>query len=409
MRAQQRGVQIGRPGHGDRRDRGGRFVFRGGRGRRAGPSPVAKRHDPAPERTVDHDLKGPFSERAGRPAQGSAPAGHLRRRQGHRARTAPRWSSSDKGKYVELAREKTDKIFTILVDFGDKVDDTTMFDPDGDGPKPPVKKYGGDARPRAQPDSRAGPCEGQQHGLAEGLQPEALPGPLLLARQEEGVAGQVLREAVLGPLLRRGRGLRLGQGRLERGPLRLQLLRRHQLRQRLGPDPRRRQPVGEGPEGGRPHRRADQDRSRQVRPVGPLRPRRRRQLQRARRLHRPLPDRARRRGRVRGRRRAGDQRHLGAPLVRLRHATPARPVPADNKAGRHADRRHRHLGRRLHHAAGERRPRRLRPRVRPRPGPAGRVRHHRHRRVLGGLLVADVLRLLAGHAARTPSATCPAT
>ena len=30
------------------------------------------------------------------------------------------------GKYVELAREKTDKIFTILVEFGDKVDDTTI-------------------------------------------------------------------------------------------------------------------------------------------------------------------------------------------------------------------------------------------------------------------------------------------
>ena len=40
---------------------------------------------------------------------------------------------------------------------------------------------------------------------------------------------------------------------------------------------------------------ADQGRPDDVRPVGPLRLRRRRQLQRARRLHRPLPDRARRR------------------------------------------------------------------------------------------------------------------
>ena len=52
------------------------------------------------------------------------------------------------GKYVELAREKTDKIFTILVEFGDKVDDTTMYDPDGDGPEEPVVKYGGDPGPR---------------------------------------------------------------------------------------------------------------------------------------------------------------------------------------------------------------------------------------------------------------------
>ncbi|WP_314175501.1 immune inhibitor A domain-containing protein [Streptomyces winkii] len=35
----------------------------------------------------------------------------------------------DDGKYVELAREKTDKIFTILVEFGDKVDDKYGGDP----------------------------------------------------------------------------------------------------------------------------------------------------------------------------------------------------------------------------------------------------------------------------------------
>jgi immune inhibitor A len=35
----------------------------------------------------------------------------------------------DDGKYVELAREKTDKIFTILVEFGDKVDDEYGGDP----------------------------------------------------------------------------------------------------------------------------------------------------------------------------------------------------------------------------------------------------------------------------------------
>ncbi|MEU8886890.1 immune inhibitor A domain-containing protein [Streptomyces sp. NPDC048442] len=50
-------------------------------------------------------------------------------------------------KYVELGRERTDQIFTILVEFGDKVDDTTMYDPDGSGPKPPIKKYGGKPGP----------------------------------------------------------------------------------------------------------------------------------------------------------------------------------------------------------------------------------------------------------------------
>ncbi|MFD9796895.1 immune inhibitor A domain-containing protein [Streptomyces sp. NPDC059070] len=65
----------------------------------------------------------------------------------------------DDKKYVELAREKTDKIFTILVDFGDQVDNTTMYDPDGPtGPKPPVVKYGGTPGPAhntiAQPDRK---------------------------------------------------------------------------------------------------------------------------------------------------------------------------------------------------------------------------------------------------------------
>ncbi|QGV80402.1 immune inhibitor A domain-containing protein [Streptomyces ficellus] len=51
-------------------------------------------------------------------------------------------------KYVELGRERTDKIFTILVEFGDRVDDETMHDPDGPGgPKPPVVKYGGTPGP----------------------------------------------------------------------------------------------------------------------------------------------------------------------------------------------------------------------------------------------------------------------
>ena len=59
--------------------------------------------------------------------------------------TAPRSSSSATSKYVELGREKTDKIFTILVEFGDKVD-TRHVDPDGTA-QAAVKKYGGTAGP----------------------------------------------------------------------------------------------------------------------------------------------------------------------------------------------------------------------------------------------------------------------
>ncbi|MFG2206882.1 immune inhibitor A domain-containing protein [Streptomyces sp. NPDC048638] len=120
-----------------------------------GPPPVAKSHDPAPERAVDHDLKGPFSDR-----QATRRKEALEQVISGDARPTERGGSQivklDSGKYVEMARQKTDKIFTILVDFGDKVDDTTMFDPDGDGPQPPVKKYGGDPGPAhnriAEPD-----------------------------------------------------------------------------------------------------------------------------------------------------------------------------------------------------------------------------------------------------------------
>ncbi|MEW2438083.1 immune inhibitor A domain-containing protein [Streptomyces caniferus] len=120
-----------------------------------GPSPVARRHDPAPERTVDHDLKGPYSER-----QAAERKEALQQVISGDAKATDRDGSKvvklGRSKYVELARQKTDKIFTVLVDFGDKVDDTTMYDPDGDGPKPPVKKFGGDPGPAhnkiAEPD-----------------------------------------------------------------------------------------------------------------------------------------------------------------------------------------------------------------------------------------------------------------
>ncbi|MFH8370310.1 immune inhibitor A domain-containing protein [Streptomyces sp. NPDC018031] len=122
-------------------------------------SKPVERRDPAAARAqVDHDLTGPFSKE------------HQARREAAieqvlsgETKPVQRGDSEvvkvGKGKYVELAREKTDKIFTILVEFGDKVDDTTMFDPDGpDGPEEPVKKYGGEPGPAhntiAEPDRR---------------------------------------------------------------------------------------------------------------------------------------------------------------------------------------------------------------------------------------------------------------
>ncbi|MFD6280915.1 immune inhibitor A domain-containing protein [Streptomyces sp. NPDC060209] len=107
---------------------------------------VVDRRDPAPVKAHEHDLEGPFSKE--QDAQRQAALEQVL--SGDKKVTAKDGSKVvklGKSKYVELGREKTDKIFTILVEFGDQVDDTTMFDPDGDGPKPPVKKYGGTPGP----------------------------------------------------------------------------------------------------------------------------------------------------------------------------------------------------------------------------------------------------------------------
>ncbi|WP_432072897.1 immune inhibitor A domain-containing protein [Streptomyces wuyuanensis] len=128
-------------------------------------APGIERHDPAPgsdhnkahKGHVDHDLEGPFSKQQEQQRQ-AALEQVISGDATVQKRGASKVVKLDNKKYVELGREKTDKIFTILVEFGDKVDDTTMFDPDGDGPKPPVKKYGGTPGPLhnkiAQPDRK---------------------------------------------------------------------------------------------------------------------------------------------------------------------------------------------------------------------------------------------------------------
>nr|WP_030198786.1 immune inhibitor A domain-containing protein [Streptomyces californicus] len=104
-------------------------------------------HDPATHAGhVDHDLEGPFSEELERQRESAlqmvlSGEAEIKRRAGSQV------VRLDQGKYVELGRERTDKIFAILVEFGDKVDDTTTHDPDGSGPNPPVKKYGGKPGP----------------------------------------------------------------------------------------------------------------------------------------------------------------------------------------------------------------------------------------------------------------------
>ncbi|HWU05916.1 MAG TPA: immune inhibitor A domain-containing protein [Streptomyces sp.] len=104
------------------------------------------RRDPAPAKAHEHDLEGPFSKEQEEQRQ-AALEQVLSGDKKVTARGGSKVVKLGRSKYVELGREKTDKIFTVLVEFGDKVDDTTMFDPDGDGPKPPVKKYGGTPGP----------------------------------------------------------------------------------------------------------------------------------------------------------------------------------------------------------------------------------------------------------------------
>ncbi|MFD6811818.1 immune inhibitor A domain-containing protein, partial [Streptomyces anthocyanicus] len=94
------------------------------------------RHDPAPgdghghsheKTTVDHDLDGPFSKQ-----QAAQRKAALEQVLSGDAKVENRGGSKvvklDAKKYVELGREKTDKIFTILVEFGDQVDNTTLVD-----------------------------------------------------------------------------------------------------------------------------------------------------------------------------------------------------------------------------------------------------------------------------------------
>lgn len=121
-------------------------------------APAVDRVDPSAsaKTKVDHDLDGPFSKQQAQ-AREAALQQVLEGKKAVQQRGASKVVKLDDKKYVELGREKTDKIFTILVEFGDKVDNTTMFDPDGsEGPKPPVVKYGGEAGPLknsiAQPD-----------------------------------------------------------------------------------------------------------------------------------------------------------------------------------------------------------------------------------------------------------------
>ncbi|MER5468885.1 immune inhibitor A domain-containing protein [Streptomyces sp. NPDC002685] len=112
----------------------------------AAASPVVDRHDPQPvKNTVDHDLDGPLSKTQDAQRQealNQVISGDAKVQNRHGSKVVQLKSKKGDSKYVELGREKTDKIFTILVEFGDKTD----------------PKYGGTAGPShnqiAKPDRK---------------------------------------------------------------------------------------------------------------------------------------------------------------------------------------------------------------------------------------------------------------
>ncbi|MFF7127783.1 immune inhibitor A domain-containing protein [Streptomyces sp. NPDC008240] len=86
---------------------------------------AANRHDPAPVKQQSHDLDGPMSktQKAQRQeALNQLISGKVKAKDRNGSKVVQLKSKKGDSKYVELSREKTDKIFTILVEFGDQAD-----------------------------------------------------------------------------------------------------------------------------------------------------------------------------------------------------------------------------------------------------------------------------------------------
>ncbi|CAL9536806.1 immune inhibitor A domain-containing protein [Streptomyces sp. enrichment culture] len=86
---------------------------------------AVERHDPAERHHVEHDLEGPLSktqaaQREEALKQVISGKASVKDREG--SKVVQLKSKKGDAKYVELGREKTDKIFTILVEFGDQID-----------------------------------------------------------------------------------------------------------------------------------------------------------------------------------------------------------------------------------------------------------------------------------------------
>ncbi|MEU5253277.1 immune inhibitor A domain-containing protein [Streptomyces longwoodensis] len=88
-------------------------------------APAVDRHDPQPVKAKEHDFDGPLSktqEAQRQEALQQVISGQATVKDRNGSKVVQLQSRKGSSKYVELGREKTDKIFTILVEFGDKVD-----------------------------------------------------------------------------------------------------------------------------------------------------------------------------------------------------------------------------------------------------------------------------------------------
>ncbi|MGW0944359.1 immune inhibitor A domain-containing protein [Streptomyces sp. NPDC002623] len=88
-------------------------------------APAADRQDPQPEKAHEHDFDGPLSktqEAQREEALKQVISGEATVKDRDGSKVVQLDSRKGDSKYVELGREKTDKIFTILVEFGDQVD-----------------------------------------------------------------------------------------------------------------------------------------------------------------------------------------------------------------------------------------------------------------------------------------------
>ena len=167
--------------------------------------------------------------------------------------------------YVELGREKTDRIFVILAEFGNERH-PSYPDQDTNPATPGPARFDGPLHNEIPEPDRA---RGQLDGLAAGLHADLLPDLYFGRRGVESLktyyetqsSGRYSVDGEVTDWVKvRYNEARYGRSNDIRRRRHDPAVCRQRLQQHLGAGPRRRQPVGRRPAGRRPHRRADRRR-----------------------------------------------------------------------------------------------------------------------------------------------------